>query len=441
MTMSKEGKTYGEKLIIDIIKNAKPLPPETDPSTKAKAQKNLGKFPPSADSLEMVLSALKIGLRYNVRSLKKEWRMGPEESWDDSNDRAIGYVRRNIENEYSLLFSDARWKGNVDALLYDRTCDPFKEWLESLPEWDGKKRLDTYFTDFFKTDHPLAPWAGRFIFLGAIWRTFVPGCTLDELPLIRGAQGVGKSKFVRACLPNSPSDWFSDGLRLHDTDKAKGEVLQSRVIVEVSEMAGIARAELQALKAFLTSTDDGASRKAYRWDPESSLRRCVFIGTTDSAQPLPSDDQGNRRFVLVDVSAPGRAVEPYMEELRDLLWAEALHIFHEGQRANLPRELFSIQRRINAENRVGDEIIEDLLSHWVGDYPPVERGSSFRLVDIADKIDFSAGRSNASLSRLDETRLSRALRRSGFETLRTTDENGVQRRVWVFQGIAEGDEK
>ena len=101
-----------------------------------------------------------------------------------------------------------------------------------------------------------------------------------------GAQGVGKSTALRCLLPPEHPEWFSDGLRLSADDKVRAEALQGRVIVEAAEMAGSTRAERESLKAFLSRTDDGSVRLAFRRNPETLLRRCVIAGTSnESALP------------------------------------------------------------------------------------------------------------------------------------------------------------
>ena len=59
------------------------------------------------------------------------------------------------------------------------------------------------------------------------------------------------------------------------------EALQGRVIVEASELAGLNRAEIEALKAFLTRQDDGGVRLSWRRNPNPMPRRAIIIGTTN----------------------------------------------------------------------------------------------------------------------------------------------------------------
>ena len=152
-------------------------------------------------------------------------------------------------------------------------------------------------------------WAGRFLLLGPVARAFRPGRKLDESPVLAGPQGCGKSTALRKLLPPEHPEWFADGLHLASDPKTRAEALLGRVIVEASEMAGATRADLESLKAFLTRTDDGSVRLAYRRNPETMQRRCIIAGTTNSSESLPNDVTGNRRFVVVDVATGPDGVE------------------------------------------------------------------------------------------------------------------------------------
>lgn len=79
-------------------------------------------------------------------------------------------------------------------------------------------------------------------------------------------------------------DLFNDGLHLAADPRIRAEALQGRAIVEASEMAGSTRAEMESLKAFLSRTDDGGQRMAYRRNPEAMPRRCIIVGTSNNPE-------------------------------------------------------------------------------------------------------------------------------------------------------------
>ena len=85
-----------------------------------------------------------------------------------------------------------------------------------------------------------------------------------------------------------------------------------RVIVELIRVDRIrAGRAWKASKVLSRGRDDGATRLAYRRDPEVALRRSILVGTSNDAECLPNDPSGNTRFVPIQCGA-GSHVEPFL---------------------------------------------------------------------------------------------------------------------------------
>ena len=402
----------------------------------------------TAKGLAQALRLLNIECRLNERSHSSEFRIQApnnqvrlSESWQPANDYMIDAIRECISDTFHyktgtfdlstrdyktfpLHFGRETWDRCLNALLNSRCVDPFMEWLENLPGWDGQMRLDTVLGILFGAEPTrLNQWASQYLLLGAIQRTYEPGCKLDEMPVLIGPQGVGKSAISRSILPSDHPGWFSDDLHLAASSKERAEALQGRVIVEVAEMAGASRAELESMKSFLTRQDDGSVRLAYRRNPETMLRRCVLVGTSNDQTPLPNDPTGSRRFVAVKLNK-GSNVEQFMAENRDQLWAEALHRYRHGERANLPRELYSDQARKNDQSRCKDELLEDQILKLVQE-PEVQDGLT--LSQIAVHVGLATFESEvARLNMRDTKRLSSSLTAHGWMKARKRQDGGKQ---------------
>ena len=200
-------------------------------------------------------------------------------------------------------------------------------------------------------------------------------------------------------------DWFNDSLDLSAKNKERAEALLGRVIVEASELAGATRADVESLKAFLSRTDDGGIRLAYRRDPQRLPRRCVIVGSTNDPRPLPNDPSGNRRFVPLTCTAGNPvAIREYMDTHRDQLWAEALHRYRAGgEVAWLPDHLKPSAREAASSAQHADDLLEDKLDEYLYTAP-----EAFRLVDAVRHV---LGVTDP-LPR-DKDRILRALRKSG----------------------------
>ena len=389
----------------------------------------------NADGLTEALATMGVTLRYNLRAQSLELRHDSN-PWVRMNDR-IGAKLREVfaerwtytnkdGGESPLKFGRDSWQDALNVIAFDTETDPFTDWLESLPAWDKENRLDGWITRLFHvTDRfELAEWASRFVLLGAVWRAYEPGTKLDEMPVLIGKGGIGKSTCLRSIIPPQHSDWFSDGLHLAADDKVKSEALQGRVIVEAAEMAGSTRAELEMLKSFLSRTDDGAVRLAYRRDPELSLRRCVMVGTSDRDNPLPND-RNLRRFVPVYLDEGNVGyVREYLDEHRVQLWAEAKSMYQDGVEARLPEKLMPMQGEATAQARSRDTLIEDAISDWVSGrdgFTMADVAFGINLIDALDK--------GARVRMADQHRIGGVLESMGYAKRRVMV-NGIQAWRW-----------
>jgi len=396
------------------------------------------------DGLAAALDQLGIGWRWNIRAARPEFSVQGGD-WEPGTDLFLDRLRLRIADEFQattgagktapLYFGQEMWAACLNSLMYQIQIDPFQQWLEALPAWDGKKRLDHWMTWCFDVKDPmdeLTRWAASALFLGCVARTYRPGYKLDEMVVLHGPQGCGKSTALRQMFPIDHPEWFGDGLHLAAASKERTEALLGKVLVEASELAGSNRAELESLKAFLSRTDDGGIRLAYRRNPEHSLpRRCIIAGTMNH-DGLPNDPTGNRRFVVVKLQ-PGEyngkhgaaGVWLYLQLYRDVLWAEALARYRDGEEAWLPQHLRPVQDMVNEDYRRRDDIIEDKLTDWLD-----KQTSGFTTAEAAVGIGLVHAGEEAKVSRRDEMRISAALLKAGCDKRRVRAKTG-QKRLWT----------
>lgn len=186
------------------------------------------------------------------------------------------------------------------------------------------------------------------------------------MPIIQGEQGTGKSTFVEHLTPE-PS-FFREGVSFHYREKELIESILGAVHVEFGEIAGLRRSNIDRLKAFITRRNDSNIRLAFERRPDSLMRRCIFVGTTNSVRPLPNDISGNRRFLVVVIRGTlgTTGIRNWLTVNRNFLWAEALFMYHQGEKIYLDDEQEELQSHINLQFRDADLAVEDTLrsTHW-----------------------------------------------------------------------------
>lgn len=255
-------------------------------------------------------------------------------------------------------------------VVEDRHFHPLREKLDALPEWDGIPRLETLYIDYLGAkDSKYIRAATRKPFVAAVARIYAPGIKFDSIAVLVGPQGCGKSTIIA----RMGKEYYSDSLNLLDMkDKAGAEKLQGYWILELGELAGMKKADIELVKAFASRTDD-IYRPSYGRTVESHPRQCVILGTTNSESGFLRDITGNRRFWPINVTGESKK-KPWdiTNEEVEQLWAEAKYLYRHGETLTLNSEenAEAVEEQIGAmetDERQGmvEEYLDTLLpENW-----------------------------------------------------------------------------
>lgn len=260
--------------------------------------------------------------------------------------------RRLIPRATKAMVCDA-----LDIVFPRSTMHPVRAYLDPL-QWDGIARVDGWLTAYLGAtgDAQEARYitaAGRAWIISAVARVYAPGCKADAALILEGAQGIGKSTTASLLA----GLWFGDALP-HLGTKDAASYLQGLWIVELAELANMARAEVEIVKSFMSRTED-RFRPAYARLEVSVPRQCVFIGSTNADNYL-RDTTGNRRFWPVRC---GVIDTVKLAADRDQLWAEAVHLYQAGEKWWLEREIAEIangqqQERVDTDDPLTGRVVE-----------------------------------------------------------------------------------
>jgi predicted P-loop ATPase len=207
-------------------------------------------------------------------------------------------------------------------------------------------------------DTPLNRAIGRLWLIAAVRRARQPGCKFDQIPVLEGPEGKGKSKVIQLL---AGADNFSDATIIGLRDKEQQEACRGRWLYEIPDLSGLGKADIEHAKAFASRTHDRA-RPAYGKATIDQPRRCVFVGTTNDSNYLKSQT-GNRRFWPVKT---GTVHAEAVERDRDQLWAEAAYYEAQGAPIDLAEELWSAAGAAQEARREVDPW-EDMLGDANGD--------------------------------------------------------------------------
>jgi predicted P-loop ATPase len=313
-----------------------------------------------ANVLQALRSAPELAglVRFNEFASRTELATSPPwrtaragEPWSDADDVDLqAWLQvRGLEVKARSTVADC-----VSRVAQDARHHPVRHYLTNLT-WDGRTRLTHWLSDYLGADGPDAylEAIGPAFLISAVARVRAPGCQVDHVLVLESPQGQGKTSVVRAL----GQPWITEGLPdLANKDAALH--LAGVWLVELSELAGMRRSEVEHVKAFLSRNVD-RYRPPYGRRTVDVPRQCVFIATTNELAYL-RDPSGNRRYwpvrcTDIDLAAVGRD--------RDQLWAEAVCRYEAGDAWHLEPATVALAAAEQDARQYVTELEED-----VGEY-------------------------------------------------------------------------
>lgn len=356
----------------------------------------------------------------------------PSKFWRDADDaQLISYV----DTHYGT-FSARNYDIAVTKVSDDRSYHPIREFIANLPAWDGVERVDTLLIDYLAAeDTPYVRAVTRKTLCAAVKRVLVPGSKFDSMLVLNGPQGVGKSTLIAKLA----GEWFSDSLNLSDTkDKTAAEKLQGYWILEIGELAGLRKAEVETLRSFLSRQND-IYRAAFGKRATPHLRQCVFFGTTNAESGYLRDTTGNRRFWPVKTPGGGKkhSWELTEEDIRQI-WAEVLVYVERGEKLYLDASMETLAKAEQREAMESDEreglvrlYLDTLLPEdWSGmdiferrnflhgsDFGPAQRQGTVKRTSVSSMEIWCEcfGKDRSNLRRADSNEITGILKRIGWQ--------------------------
>ncbi len=307
----------------------------------------------------------------------------PSKYWRDADDaQLISYV----DSHYGT-FSQRNYQIAVTKVSDDRSYHPIREYLDALPEWDKVPRVDTLLIDYLGAeDNAYVRAVTRKTLCAAVRRVQEPGVKFDTMLVLNGPQGIGKSTLISRLA----GEWFSDSLNLGDTkDKTAAEKLQGYWILEIGELAGLRKAEVETLRSFLSRQND-IYRAAFGRRATPHPRQCIFFGTTNAESGYLRDTTGNRRFWPVKTPGGGskHSWDITAEEIEQI-WAEVLVYVKAGEKLHLAADIESLAKEEQREALESDEregLVRDFLETLLPE--------NWNSMDLFERRSFLSGVSN-----------------------------------------------
>ena len=306
---------------------------ELEPLPDSQAVKKRGRPKKSSDDLAKERESDVKKVKEILHDLRKNELTGAIEYTDSTgknrilqgNDLDLMTVKLSCEN--GVFIPEQRIKAAIQYAAIKNTYCPIRRYLDHCAahakphaDWDRIGEV------FLGNKHQISTTAMQRMMIGAVARAYNPGCSMSWLPILVGAQGVGKSMFSRSLVP---TDLFSEITTPLETLMKEQYRLHVAWLLELPEIDNYFNTRnIENFKNLITTRVDEV-RFPYASLPSKLARRFVLIGTTNRNQFLV-DSTGNRRFVPLEIGANFQIPWKQLQTERDSLWAAAVQAYRDG---------------------------------------------------------------------------------------------------------------
>jgi putative DNA primase/helicase len=193
--------------------------------------------------------------------------------------------------------------------------------------------------------------------VSAICGAFSPtGVSAAGVLTFQGDQYLGKTKWFKSLVPPE-KNLVKDGFILRPDDRDSVKQCLSYWLVELGELdSTFRRADISALKAFLTQQDD-VLRVAYARRESKFARRTVFFGSVNPKVFL-HDPTGNRRYWTIEAEHLDHSHGLDMQQV----WAQVHGLYASGFGHYLTIDELNALNDHN-DNFTASDPVEDVLSN------------------------------------------------------------------------------
>lgn len=338
----------------------------------------------------------------------------------DLTDAAVHMLRRHIKRHFRFDPGERNTRDAAVQLCLESPFNPVVDYLASL-QWDGRSRIGRWVVDYLGCpDEPLGREFGRLMLVAAVRRARRPGTKFDQILVMEGREGTGKSTALRILAGDAN---FSDQRVLGVSEREQQEAIGGVWIHEIAELAGMRRAEVEAVKAFASKLEDRA-RPAYGRFRADKKRQCVFVATTNADAYLKSDT-GDRRFWPL---CTGRINLDALARDRDQIWAEAAHEERNGESLSLDWRLWPEAARAQSERQETDPWLER-VGTWISE-------KQISDTSVSEVLENFLHLQTREYGQTEQNRIARTLRHLGFTKYQ---KRMGETRVWRYQSGVSGD--
>lgn len=343
----------------------------------------------------------KYDFRYNEVLSKVEYKLKPSKNFLPIDDYKLNSICRELEKEEYKTSTDKVFKLLISDFV--PVYNPFKEYFNQLPKWDGKDYISE-FSNLVKTDDTNF-WNDAF----KRWLVAMVGCALidkainQSIIVLNGSQGIGKSTFIERILPPELEKYKYSGL-IRPNDKDTLIMMTENILIDLDELASLNRKEEKSIKEIISKTKIKI-RKPYGRVNEEMPRRASFIGSVNDPEFL-MDLTGSRRFLCFEIFG----IDNFSSVNYVGIYSQAFHLYKNGFKYWFDGEEIT---EINYRNE--KYMMKDPIEHFVlSKYKSCKKEDATNFLTATEILLELKKDNNLSLDTTTNTMIGKVLKKSGF---------------------------
>jgi predicted P-loop ATPase len=346
----------------------------------------------------------KYQFRYNEITSRTYFKEKEQEEFKLLKQINLNSIKRELNNnQVSCSISDLK------CLLesnYVQIYNPFKEYFNSLPNWDGEIDYINQLSDTIHTDdNDNFKWAFKKWIVAMVACSIFENETNQAVLIFTGGQGIGKTTWMSKLVPDSLKEYFYSGI-INPGNKDHNLLLSERLIINLDELASFNKNQIEAFKEMVTKQFI-SERRAYGHFTEDYIRRASFVGSSNHKQIL-TDVTGNRRFLCFEVKSIQREHQVDL----NLVYAQAMNLIIGGN-FNYHFDLEDIKRiEQNNQNFIQASEVDEIINEY------------FKIPSVDDEIHYLSAteiynfikKNGGQYSKINVVEIGKIITAKGFQT-------------------------
>ncbi len=291
---------------------------------------------------------------------------------------------------------------------YSKKYDPFKEYFNQLPSWDGETDYILQLSQTISaTDNQFWQNCFKKWLVASVASLLTPKIVNHTAIIFSGPQGVGKTTWMENLCPPALRSYLYSGT-INPTNKDTLIHLTECWLINMDELENMNRTEIGTLKEVITKSTI-RTRRAYGHNNETLPRRASFMGSVNTSQFL-NDSTGSRRFLCFEVIDID-----YKNQIDiDNVYSQALALFHQGFKFYFDKNEIGEITANNEQYQV-KTIEEELLLTWFRKPEPNETPLYLPTSQILHKLTIY---SKVSTTTGNAITLGKALKKHNFQRIK-----------------------